>query len=56
MKNLAFLLVLSMVVTLSSCQLIGDIFKTGVGVGVFMVIAVIVLVIFIIGKVFGGGK
>jgi len=42
--------------SLSSCQIIGDIFKTGVGVGVFLVIAVIGLVIFVIAKVSGGGK
>jgi len=40
----------------SSCQIVGDIFKTGVGVGVFLVIAVIGLVIFVIAKMFGGGK
>ena len=56
MKNLLFLLVMSILISLSSCQLIGDIFKTGVGVGVFLVILVIGIIIFIIMKVSGGGK
>jgi hypothetical protein len=47
---------LLLTVTLSSCQLIGDIFKTGVGVGVFLVIAVIGIIIFVVAKLFGGGK
>jgi len=42
--------------TLSSCQIIGDIFKAGVGVGVFMVVAVIGLIIFLIAKIGGGSK
>ncbi len=50
-----FALFLSLL-SLSSCQIVGDIFKTGVGVGVFLVIAVIGLVIFVIAKMFGGGK
>ena len=56
MKNLLFLLVVSIIISLSSCQLIGDIFKTGVGVGVFLVILAIGIIIFIITKVSGGGK
>ncbi len=56
MKNLSLVIIASFLVTLSSCQVIGDIFKTGVGVGVFLVIAVIVLIVFVIGKVFGGSK
>ena len=50
------LVVLLLTLTMSSCQVIGDIFKAGVGVGVFMVVAVIGLVIFLIAKVAGGGK
>ena len=56
MKKLSLFLVLGMLVSLTSCQLAADIFKTGVGVGVFLVIGVIVLIIFVIGKVFGGGR
>ena len=56
MKKLSLLFVFALLVTFSSCQLIGDIFKTGVGVGVFAVILVIVVIVAIIGKAFGGGK
>jgi hypothetical protein len=30
--------------TFSGCQIIGDIFKTGVGVGIFIVVIIIVIV------------
>ena len=56
MKNLALLVVITLVLSLSSCQAIGDIFKAGVGVGVFAVIAVIAIIIFIASKAMGGGK
>jgi len=49
-------LLLFMTISMSSCQMIGDIFKAGVGVGIFMVVAVVALVIFVIAKVFGGGS
>lgn len=50
------LVMLMLTLTLSSCQIIGDIFKAGVGVGVFMVVAVIGLIIFLIAKIGGGSK
>lgn len=56
MKKLSVFSVLAMLLTLSSCQLIGDIFKAGVWVGVLIVVVVIGLVIFILAKLFGGGK
>lgn len=37
----------------SSCEVIGGIFKAGMGVGIFIVIAVIVLIVFIISKLTG---
>ncbi len=49
-------LVSLMILTLSSCQIIGDIFKAGVGVGIFLVVAVVAVVIFVIAKIAGGGK
>jgi hypothetical protein len=36
---------------LSSCQVIGDIFKAGVWVGILMVVIVIVIIIFIVAKI-----
>lgn len=56
MKQLQILSIAIILLTLSSCQIIGDIFKTGVGVGVFLVIGVIALIIFIFAKIGGGGK
>jgi hypothetical protein len=35
----------------SGCEVIGDIFQAGMAVGIFIVLAVIALVVFLIGKV-----
>ena len=43
--------VLLAAVTVSGCEVIGDIFQAGMAVGIFIVIAVIALVVFLIGKV-----
>lgn len=48
------LLLLTVMFTFTSCEVIGDIFKAGMGVGIFLVIAVIALIIFVISKI--GGK
>ena len=56
MKKLSVFGVLAMLLTLSSCQIIGDIFKAGVWAGVLMVVVVVGLVIFVLAKIFGGGK
>ncbi len=40
--------------TLTSCELIGGIFKAGVWSGVIVVVIVLALIIWIISKVFGG--
>ncbi|MDN3672714.1 hypothetical protein QWY99_06550 [Flavobacterium branchiarum] len=37
----------------TSCEAIAGIFKAGMGVGAFAVIAIIVLIIFIISKILG---
>ena len=54
MKNkfLVFTLFALMFTTLSSCAAIEGIFKAGMGVGAFGVIFVIVLIIFLIAKMF----
>jgi len=57
MKNsnlLNFPVFLLLTLMLSSCEAIAGIFKAGMGVGAFGVIAVIVLVIFVITRVFKG--
>ena len=58
MKKLQIFSVVALLLTLSmsSCQIVGDIFKAGVGVGIFMVVAVIGLIIFLIAKIGGGGR
>ncbi|KDN53792.1 hypothetical protein [Flavobacterium seoulense] len=48
------LLLLTVMFTFTSCEVIGGIFKAGMGVGIFLVIAVIALIIFLISKI--GGK
>lgn len=55
MKKYAFLL-LAVLLSLSSCQVIGDIFKAGVWSGVILVVAVVGIIIFLLAKVFGGRK
>lgn len=41
---------------LTSCELIGDIFKAGMWTGVIVVVLVIALVIWLVSKVFGGKR
>lgn len=42
--------------SLTSCEAVGNIFEAGFNVGVFVVIAAIVLVIFLVVKMFSGKK
>jgi len=56
MKKISLFLVASLLLTLSSCQVVGDIFKAGMGFGIFIVVAIIAIVIFVIAKIAGGGK
>jgi hypothetical protein len=56
MKKYSFLPLIALLVSLSSCQVIGDIFKAGVWSGVILVVVVVGLVIFLLAKVFGGGS
>jgi hypothetical protein len=56
MKKLSLVVpILAFLLTLSSCQVIGDIFKAGVWAGVLLVVVVVGLVIFVLAKIFGGG-
>ena len=56
MKKYSFLPLLAMLISLSSCEVIGGIFKAGVWSGVIVVVVVVGLIIFILAKVMGGGK
>ncbi|MEO6832286.1 MAG: hypothetical protein ABI378_07765 [Chitinophagaceae bacterium] len=55
MKKYAYLPLLALILSLSSCQAILGIFKAGVWVGVLLVVVIIGLIIFILAKLFGGG-
>lgn len=50
MKNILGVLAIMMLLTLSGCEAIGDIFSAGVYTGVFMVVIVIVIIVVIIAK------
>ena len=58
MKTFNRAIVLPMLVILASfasgCEVIGDIFEAGVWSGVLLVVGGILLVVFLIAKVFGG--
>lgn len=51
---LAFIALL--VTTLSSCSLVEGIFKAGVWSGIIVVVVVLALIIWLISKIFGGGR
>jgi len=55
MKNALYVSLLFVIVSISltSCELVGDIFKAGVWVGILAVVAVIGLIIFLISKLSG---
>ena len=49
LSRLLFVLVAGL--TLGACELAGDIFQAGMAVGIFIIIAVVALVIFLMNKV-----
>jgi len=51
--TIAAILLVLMSVTLTSCQLATGIFKAGMGVGIFIVVAIIVGIIALIAKMGG---
>ncbi len=48
--NYLVLFLMAMVMTLSSCEMIGDIFQAGMAVGVIVIIAVVGLVIWLVSR------
>jgi hypothetical protein len=56
MKKLSFYSVFTLlsvvILSLSSCEIVGDIFKAGVWVGVLVVVGIIALVLFLLRKIF----
>lgn len=56
-KNITRLLMVFVILfSFTSCEVIGDIFKAGMGFGIFIVIFIVAIIIFILAKVFGGKK
>ncbi len=56
MKKYNWVAVCFVIMLLSSCTAIGDIFKTGMWFGIIAVVVIIAIIIFIISKVTGGRK
>jgi hypothetical protein len=52
MKNFVnrMLVLFLILFTFTSCELIGDIFQAGMGVGIFLVIIVIAIIVYIISR------
>ncbi|MDI6033968.1 hypothetical protein QLS91_12880 [Flavobacterium sp. LB2P84] len=51
-KLTRILMLLVVLVSFTSCSIIEGIFKAGVGVGIFIVIAVLAIIAFIVSKIF----
>lgn len=51
MKNLITLSIVLMLFTLTNCELAGDLFSAGFYTGLFVVILVIAVIIFIVAKI-----
>lgn len=52
-KILRLLMVFVILFSFTSCEVIGDIFKAGMGFGIFIVIFIIAIIIWIFAKMFG---
>jgi hypothetical protein len=53
---LSYIFIFLAVFSLSSCEVVGGIFKGGVWTGVILVVGVIAVVIWLLSRVFGGGN
>ncbi|WP_345331024.1 hypothetical protein [Mucilaginibacter defluvii] len=53
MRKFSMLAFMLAIMSISSCQVIGDIFKAGVYVGIIIVILVVAIIIWIIRKISG---
>lgn len=51
MKNIFALIVTLMLFTLTSCEVAGDIFSAGFYTGIFIIVLVIGIIIFIVAKI-----
>jgi hypothetical protein len=55
-SSATYSIILLLTLTLTSCEIIGGIFKGGMWTGAILVLVVIGVVIYGIAKLFGGGK
>jgi hypothetical protein len=51
-----YLVIFLLGISLTSCELVGGIFKGGMWTGAILVIGVIVVIVWALAKAFGGGK
>ncbi|WP_022829403.1 hypothetical protein [Sphingobacterium paucimobilis] len=57
MKKLSTItLMILTIMSLTSCEIIGGIFKAGVWSGILMVVVVVVLLVWLLAKMFGGRR
>ena len=56
MKKIQWLPILALMLSLNSCQVVGGIFKAGMGVGIFVVVIIIAVIFFIVRALGGGSK
>lgn len=55
-KHFPLAIIALLMTTLSSCSMIEGIFKAGVWAGVIVVVVVLALIIWVVSKIFGGGR
>lgn len=52
---LTYMFIFLVAIGLTSCEIVGGIFKGGLWTGVILVLAVIAVVIWVLSRMFGGG-
>ena len=52
-KTTKFLLLFAILISFTSCSVIGGIFKAGMGVGIIIVVAIVAIILFLISKLTG---
>ena len=55
-RVIRMLIIMVVLLSLQSCELVEGIFKAGVGVGVFIVVVLIAVIIFVISKFTGNNQ
>jgi len=54
-KITGIIMLMAILFTATSCELVGDIFQAGMGFGIFIIIVIIAIIAFVIAKL-GGNK